>query len=144
MLGPLPTDVGAAYDHVVAAIGAAQSARYGADLICYITPAEHLALPNETGRGGRGEGGSAGRPYRRSVQASGTLSGHGILTMSKARRDCDWETQFSQALFPEDARRIRHDRSPANEKVCTMCGDFCANRASTELFEATLRTSLKA
>ena len=48
MLGPLPTDIGAGYDHVVAAIGAAQSARYGADLICYITPAEHLALPNES------------------------------------------------------------------------------------------------
>ena len=143
MLGPLPTDVGAAYDHVVAAIGAAQSARYGADLICYITPAEHLALPNEKDV-------AEGVKVARLAAHIGDLSKHPErfrgqdLTMSKARRDCDWEGQFTNALFPEDARRIRHDRSPANEKVCTMCGDFCANRASTELFETTLRTSHKA
>ena len=67
MLGPLPTDVGAGYDHVVAAIGAAQSARYGADLICYITPAEHLALPNESDvRGSKGC--PIGRSHRRHGQ----------------------------------------------------------------------------
>ena len=143
MLGPLPTDVGAAYDHVVAAIGAAQSARYGADLICYITPAEHLALPNEKDV-------AEGVKVARLAAHIGDLSKHPErfrgqdLTMSKARRDCDWEGQFTNALFPEDARRIRHDRSPSDEKVCTMCGDFCANRASTELFETTLRTSHKA
>ena len=144
MLGPLPTDVGAAYDHVVAAIGASQSARYGADLICYITPAEHLALPNEQDVV---EGvkvakvaahiGDLGKLPERFVP--------GELAMSKARRDLDWEGQFKNALFPQDAHNIRADRSPCtDEKVCTMCGKFCANRASNALFQETLATSHKA
>lgn len=144
MLGPLPTDVGAAYDHVAAAIGAAQSARYGADLICYITPAEHLALPNE-------------RDVREGVKVARLAAHIGDLTklpgrtrerdraMSKARRDLDWEGQFQHALFPEDALRIRNDRSPCRDtRVCTMCGDFCANRASSELFQEALKTGEKA
>jgi phosphomethylpyrimidine synthase len=143
MLGPLPTDVGAGYDHLAAAIGAAQSARYGADLICYITPAEHLALPDEG-------------DVREGVKAARLAAHIGDLTklpgrtrprdqaMSKARRDLDWEGQFRHALFPEDALRIRNDRSPCrDEKVCTMCGDFCANRASSKLFQDALKTGTK-
>jgi phosphomethylpyrimidine synthase len=143
MLGPLPTDIGAGYDHVVAAIGAAQSARYGADLICYITPAEHLALPTE-------------EDVIEGVKVAKLAAHIGDLTklrektlprdiaMSKARRDCDWDGQFKHALFPEDAMRIRNERSPSDSKVCTMCGDFCANRASAHIFEETLKTSAKA
>ncbi|MGD9211219.1 MAG: phosphomethylpyrimidine synthase ThiC [Desulfobacteraceae bacterium] len=144
MLGPLPTDVGAAYDHVVAAIGASQSARYGADLVCYITPAEHLALPNV-------QDVIEGVKVARLAAHIGDL---GKLTektrprdlaMSKARRDLDWKGQFENALFPEDAMRIRQDRSPAcDPEVCTMCGEFCANKASSTLFKETLKESLKA
>ena len=127
MLGPIPTDVMAGYDHVAAAIGASYSARYGADLICYITPAEHLALPNEedviegvrVARLGAYIGDTAKYPDRMKSRD---------LAMSKARRDCDWDKQFSYAFFPEKARAIRESRSPANQKVCTMCGDFCANK----------------
>jgi phosphomethylpyrimidine synthase len=143
MLGPLPTDVGAAYDHVVAAIGAAQSARFGADLICYITPSEHLALPNEqdviegvkVAKVAAHIGDLAKLPERTRMRD---------VTMSKARRDSDWDGQFANALFPEDARKIRDDRSPSDSKVCTMCGEFCANKASTLLFEETLKQSCKA
>ncbi|MEW6138400.1 MAG: phosphomethylpyrimidine synthase ThiC [Thermodesulfobacteriota bacterium] len=143
MLGPLPTDIGAAYDHVVAAIGAAQSARFGADLICYITPSEHLALPNEqdviegvkVAKVAAHIGDLSKLPERTRVRD---------VIMSKARRDSDWDGQFANALFPEDARRIRDDRSPSDSKVCTMCGEFCANRASALLFEETLSKSCKA
>ena len=143
MLGPLPTDIGAAYDHVVAAIGAAQSARFGADLICYITPSEHLALPNEqdviegvkVAKVAAHIGDLAKFTDRASVRD---------LAMSKARRDSDWDGQFKHALFPDDARKIRDERSPSDSKVCTMCGDFCANRASAAIFEQALKTSHKA
>ncbi len=144
MLGPLPTDIGAAYDHVAAAIGASQSARYGADLVCYITPAEHLALPNEqdviegvkTARLAAHIGDLSKLPARTRPRE---------LAMSKARRDLDWPGQFRQALFPQDAQKIRRDRSPScDPDVCTMCGEFCANRASSNLFKEILKESTKA
>lgn len=143
MLGPLPTDIGAGYDHIVAAIGAAQSARYGADLICYITPAEHLALPSiedviegvKAARVAAHIGDLIKLPSRTQKRD---------MAMSKARRDSDWEGQFKEALFPEDAKRIRDQRSPKNKKVCTMCGDYCANKASFDLFYDILKGSHKA
>lgn len=144
MLGPLPTDIGAGYDHIVAAIGASQSARYGADLICYITPAEHLALPNE-------------KDVIEGVKAARLAAHIGDLgklpektrpidrAMSKARRDLDWDGQYQNALFPNDAKRIREERAPAcDPNVCTMCGDFCANRASSALFEDAMAAGRKA
>jgi 5-hydroxybenzimidazole synthase len=143
MLGPLPTDIGAAYDHVVAAIGASQSARYGADLICYITPAEHLALPTvadvvegvKVARLAAHIGDLSKRPQQ-------TLPRD--LAMSKARRDLDWPGQFAQALFPVDAKKIRDERMPSgNDHVCTMCGNFCANKASNAIFKDVLAQSPK-
>jgi len=133
MLGPIPTDVMAGYDHVAAAIGAAFSTRYGADLICYITPAEHLALPNEedviegvrVARVGAYIGDTAKYPNR--------MRGRD-MAMAKARRDLDWDGQFTNGFFPEQAKAIRDSRSPQNKNVCTMCGDFCANKGSHELF----------
>ena len=133
MLGPLATDVTPGYDHISSAIGAASSARYGADLICYITPAEHLALPTE-------------EDVRIGVKTSKIAAYIGDMNkyreagrmrdreMSKARRDSDWEKQFAHALFPEDARAIRSARQPNNLRTCTMCGEFCANEGSSRLF----------
>ncbi len=138
MLGPIATDVAPGFDHISAAIGAAQSSRYGADLICYITPAEHLALPNE-------------EDVRTGVKAAKVAAYIGDMNkypergrerdkaMSKARRDLDWERQFELALFPEDARAIRASRVPENEKTCTMCGSFCAAEGSSKLFREDLR-----
>lgn len=144
MLGPLPTDIGAGYDHVAAAIGAAQSARFGADLICYITPAEHLALPNAADV-------VEGVKVARLAAHIGDLSKyphrtrHRDLAMSKARRDLDWPGQFKNALFAADAVRIREERLPAcDAAVCTMCGEFCANRAANALFAETLGHGPKA
>lgn len=138
MLGPIATDVAPGFDHLTAAIGAAQSSRYGADLICYITPAEHLALPNE-------------QDVRDGVKAAKVAAYIGDMNkypekgrrrdkeMSKARRDLDWEKQFQLALYPEDARAIRASRTPEDEATCTMCGDFCASRGAGKLFAGDLR-----
>lgn len=138
MLGPIATDIAPGFDHITAAIGAAQSSRYGADLICYITPAEHLALPNV-------------QDVREGVKAARIAAYIGDMNkypekgrqrdkeMSKARRDLDWERQFELALYPEDARAIRASRTPDDEATCTMCGDFCASRGAGKLFAENLK-----
>jgi len=137
MLGPISSDVVPGYDHISAAIGSAQSSRFGADLICYITPAEHLALPNE-------------QDVIDGVKAAKVAAYIGDMnkypergrqrdkTMSKARRDLNWDKQFELALFPEDARSIRASRTPEDEATCTMCGDFCASRGAGALFKGDL------
>ncbi len=143
MLGPLPTDVTPGWDHITAAIGAAQSSRYGADLICYITPAEHLGLPNKD-------------DVVRGVKAARIAAHIGDLgklkeknmpwdrKMSVKRRDMDWETQFELAMFPDDARRIYEERSASSgSQTCTMCGEYCANKGSLTLFQDVLERSIK-
>ena len=137
MLGPIATDVAPGFDHITAAIGAAQSSRFGADLICYITPAEHLALPTE-------------EDVRMGVKAAKIAAYIGDMNkypetgrqrdkeMSKARRDLNWERQFELALYPEDAKAIRASRTPEDEATCTMCGDFCASRGAGKLFAGDL------
>lgn len=138
MLGPIATDVAPGYDHITAAIGAAQSSRYGADLICYITPAEHLALPNEQDVV---EGVKAAKiaAYIGDMNKYPEKGRERDKQMSKARRDLDWGKQFDLALFPEDARAIRASRTPEDEQTCTMCGDFCASRGAGKLFAADLK-----
>ncbi len=133
VLGPIPADTGAGYDHIVSAIGAAQSARYGADLICYITPAEHLALPNvdDVREGVRVTrlavrvGDIAKYPERREQEKMAAL----------ARRDSKWDDLMGYLMFPDVAKKIRDSRIPAAEETCTMCGDFCANRQGMKIFE---------
>lgn len=133
VLGPIPADTGAGYDHVVAAIGAAQSARFGADLICYITPAEHLALPSvedvrvgvRTTKVAVRVGDIAKYPDRR----------EGEKRASILRRDMKWDALYSELMFPEIAKHIHDSRSPAEEGTCSMCGDFCANKRGMEVFK---------
>ncbi len=133
VLGPLPADSGAGYDHITAAIGAASSARHGADLICYITPAEHLALPNadDVREGVRATrlaariGDIAKYPERREHEKRVAL----------ARRDTRWEDHFNMLMFPEKAREVRASRMPENNQTCTMCGDFCAMERGFSLFK---------
>ncbi len=136
VLGPLPADSGAGYDHLTAAIGAANSARYGADLICYITPAEHLALPgiDDVREGVRATrlaariGDIAKYPERRDAEKR----------VAMARRDGAWDEQLESLLFPETAAAIRASRVPGDEKTCTMCGDFCAMKRGMTLFAGDL------
>ncbi|MDY6853675.1 MAG: phosphomethylpyrimidine synthase ThiC [Thermodesulfobacteriota bacterium] len=143
MLGPIPSDIMAGYDHVASAIGAAHSAQYGADLICYITPAEHLALPNDqdvvegvkTARVAAYIGDMAKYPERGRMRD---------MLMSKARRDSNWDKQFELAFFSDEAKAIRDSRSPRDNSACTMCGKFCANKGSSELFDHLLEGTGKA
>jgi phosphomethylpyrimidine synthase len=133
VLGPLPCDVGAGYDHVTAAVGAASSSRYGADLICYITPAEHLALPSEQ------DVREGVRVARLAVHMGDIvkLGERGRLLdreMAKARRDMQWDRQFELGLFGTQARAIRDSRTPADQDTCTMCGNFCAAKNADALF----------
>ena len=124
MLGPLVTDIAPGYDDRVAAIGAAIASACGADFICYVTPAEHLALP------------TPGEVYEGVI--SSRIAAHvgdmiklkktreADLEMGHARRELDWERQFQVAMNPERARAIRAERMPADSDACTMCGDYCA------------------
>ncbi len=138
MLGPLPTDAGAGWDHITAAIGAAQSSMYGADLVCYITPAEHLALPNE-------EDVAIGVKVARLAAHIGDVvklkgkADQRDKQISKDRRDFKWTEQFKNMLFPEDARRILESRKSVSNKGCSMCGELCALKNA----EATLNGFLK-
>ncbi|MFZ7126681.1 MAG: phosphomethylpyrimidine synthase ThiC [Desulfobacterales bacterium] len=133
VLGPLPSDIGAGYDHVTAAIGAAASARHGADLVCYITPAEHLALPtvDDVREGVRCTrlavhiGDLSKYPDRRDRDRQASM----------ARRDMRWGDLENLLLFPETARAIRESRKPEQETTCTMCGDFCAMKKGMEIFD---------
>ncbi|HFQ90747.1 MAG TPA: phosphomethylpyrimidine synthase ThiC [Desulfobulbus sp.] len=137
VLGPLPADSGAGYDHITAAIGAADAARHGADLICYITPAEHLALPNEDDvrEGIRATrlaariGDIARDPARRGQEKEVAI----------ARRDTRWQEHMELLMFPDRARRIREERTPENSRTCTMCGDFCAMERGISLFRDDIR-----
>jgi phosphomethylpyrimidine synthase len=137
VLGPIPCDTGAGYDHISAAIGAASSARFGADLVCYITPAEHLALPDvhDVREGVRATrlavriGDLAKYPDRRDTEKQAAL----------ARRDMRWEDLSRHLLFPDIAEAVRSARAPEEKQTCTMCGDFCAMKKGMELFETDIK-----
>jgi len=124
MLGPLVTDIAPGYDDRVAAIGAAISSAYGADFICYVTPAEHLALPTP-------EEVYEGVISSRIAAHVGDMiklkkTREADLEMGHARKELDWERQFQVSMNPERARQIRAERMPADTDACTMCGDYCA------------------
>jgi phosphomethylpyrimidine synthase len=137
VLGPIPCDTGAGYDHISAAIGAASSARFGADLVCYITPAEHLALPDvhDVREGVRATrlavriGDLAKYPDRRDTEKQAAL----------ARRDMRWEDLSRHLLFPDIAEAVRSARAPEEKQTCTMCGDLCAMKKGMELFETDIK-----
>ncbi|OAQ20210.1 phosphomethylpyrimidine synthase ThiC [Thermosulfurimonas dismutans] len=138
MLGPLPCDVGASQDHITAAVGAALSAWYGADLICYVTPAEHLSLPNE-------EDVVIGVRAARLAAHIGDvvkLRGRADLRdreVSKARRELKWAEQLKHLLFPEEAKRIIEERRSVKERRCSMCGELCALENAEVVFRAFLK-----
>jgi phosphomethylpyrimidine synthase len=133
MLGPLVTDIAPGYDDRVAAIGAAISSSLGADFICYVTPAEHLALPTV-------EEIYEGVMSSRIAAHVGDMiklkkTRNADLEMGHARRDLDWTRQFQLAMNPARAKAIRAERSPADTDACTMCGDYCAIKIVNKNFK---------
>ncbi|NLG02852.1 MAG: phosphomethylpyrimidine synthase ThiC [Clostridia bacterium] len=128
VLGPLVTDIAPGYDHITAAIGGAVAAAAGAAFLCYVTPAEHLALPNiEDVR----QGIIASKIAAHAADIAKGVPGAREIDdrMADARRTFDWEEQFRCAMDPKTARTIREDRKPEQEDSCSMCGKFCAVRS---------------
>ena len=129
VLGPLVTDVATGWDHIAGAIGGALAGWAGADFLCYVTPSEHLRLPDA-------------EDVREGVIAS-LIAAHAAdiarglpaavardLKMARARKALDWDTQIACALDPIKARRLRDSNPPTEDgETCTMCGKFCAIRA---------------
>jgi phosphomethylpyrimidine synthase len=124
VLGPLVTDIGAGYDHIVSAIGGAIAAAAGADFLCYVTPSEHLSLPDV-------------EDVKQGVIASRLAAHAGDIVkgvtgakgrdedMSKARKNFDWEVQAKLSLDPEHSQQI-HDKIATAGNTCSMCGKYCA------------------
>ena len=125
VLGPLVTDVSAGYDHIAGAIGGAVAAAAGADFLCYVTPSEHLRLPDVD-------------DVREGVIASKIAAHAGDIAkgvrgalewdreMSTARKALDWDKMLSLALAPDRARKLRASSKPSDSTLCTMCGEYCA------------------
>ena len=124
VLGPLVTDIGAGYDHITAAIGGAIAAAAGADFLCYVTPTEHLSLPNVEDVK---EGVIASRIAAHAADIVKGIKGAKEWNeqMSRARRALDWETQAKLSLDPELSQQI-HSKIPAEGATCSMCGKYCA------------------
>lgn len=132
VLGPLVTDVAPGYDHITSAIGGAIAATYGADFLCYVTPAEHLRLPILEDMK---EGIIATRIAAHAADIAKGIPGaiEWDNKMSKARADINWEEMFNLAIDPEKARRYRAESKPHDEESCTMCGKMCSVRTMKKI-----------
>ncbi|MFC2003468.1 phosphomethylpyrimidine synthase ThiC [Chloroflexota bacterium] len=124
VLGPLVTDIAAGYDHITGAIGGAIAAAAGADFLCYVTPAEHLSLPDP---GDVRQGVIASRIAAHAADIVKGVPGaeQRDMNMSLARRKLDWEEQARLSLDPERSRRVRSKHTPVGA-ACSMCGEYCA------------------
>ncbi len=124
VLGPLVTDIGAGYDHITAAIGGAIAASAGADFLCYVTPTEHLSLPDADDVR---EGIMASRIAAHAADIAKGVKGamEWDRKMAVARKRLDWEEQIKLTLDPELSRRVHAKHASASE-ACSMCGPYCA------------------
>ena len=127
VLGPLVTDIAPGYDHITSAIGGAVAAWHGAAFLCYVTPAEHLRLPNLEDMK---EGIIATRIAAHAADIAKKIPNAQTWDneMSKARQEVNWERMFSLAIDPDKARRYREESKPRIEDSCSMCGSFCSMR----------------
>ena len=124
VLGPLVTDIAPGYDHITAAVGGSIAAAAGADFLCYVTPSEHLSLPDE-------------EQVRRGVIASRIAAHAGDIgkgvpgaaewdrKLSTLRRARDWQAQLKYCIDPVTAQKVRDAGRPADDEVCSMCGEYC-------------------
>ncbi len=127
VLGPIVTDVAPGYDHITSAIGGAIAATYGADFLCYVTPAEHLRLPDIDDMK---EGIIASKIAAHAADIAKGIKGarEWDYKMSEARRNLDWNRMFELAIDGEKPRKYRESSKPEHEDTCTMCGKMCAVR----------------
>lgn len=134
VLGPLVTDIGAGHDHITAAIGGAVAAAAGTDILCYVTPAEHLRLPDL-------------QDVRDGIVATRIAAHAGDLAknvrgaqerddaMSKARQDIDWAKMFALAIDGKKAKKMFNERKPEDLNSCSMCGKMCAMNTMNEVMK---------
>lgn len=125
VLGPLVTDIAPGYDHITAAIGGALAAASGAAFLCYVTPAEHLRLPDLSDVK---EGIIAAKIAAHAADIAKGVKGamDWDREMSTARKNLDWDAMFKLAIDPKKARAYRESAKPEKEDTCSMCGNFCA------------------
>jgi phosphomethylpyrimidine synthase len=131
VLGPLVTDIAPGYDHIVSAIGGAVASYYGADFLCYVTPSEHLGIPDL-------------EDVKKGVIASRIAAHAGDVAkgipgakewdkeISIARKKMDWQRQFELVIDSEKAKYTRNKMTPKIKEVCSMCGEFCAIKLLTD------------
>ena len=132
VLGPIVTDIAPGYDHITATVGGAVAAAAGADFLCYVTPTEHLGLPDEN-------------DVKEGIIASKIAAHAGDIAkkipgaidrdnrMAKARKELDWETQEKICIDPERFRSVRAQRSSSTD-ACSMCGDLCVYKILENYF----------
>jgi phosphomethylpyrimidine synthase len=124
VLGPLVTDIAPGYDHFVGGIGGAFAGFCGADFLCYVTPAEHLCLPDKQDVR---DGVIATRIAAHAADLARGLDRDVDASFSVAREDLDWEKMFKLCIDPTRAKEYRAKRSPSEDtKACSMCGNLCA------------------
>ena len=131
VLGPLVTDIAPGYDHIVSAIGGAVASSYGADFLCYVTPSEHLGIPDL-------EDVEKGVIVSRIAAHAGDIA-KGVpgakewdREISIARKKMDWKRQFELVIDAKKAKGIRNKLIPKIKEVCSMCGEFCAIKLLTD------------
>lgn len=135
VLGPLVTDCAMGYDHIAAAIGGALAGMYGADFLCYVTPSEHIRLPDKEDVK---EGVIASKiaAHAADLAKGRTKAWQKDKEMAFARRNFDWQKQIQLSFDPEKVSSMRSERPPLeDEKVCSMCGEFCAIKVSRKAIE---------
>lgn len=134
VLGPIVTDVAPGYDHITSAIGGAIAATHGASFLCYVTPAEHLRLPNLDDVK---EGIIAAKIAAHAADIAKGIEGASDWDneMSLARKELDWEKMFELCIDPQKARRYRQEAKPEKEDTCSMCGNFCAVKNTNRILD---------
>jgi phosphomethylpyrimidine synthase len=134
VLGPLVTDISPGYDHISGAIGGALAAMHGADFLCYLTPKEHLGLPNLEDVV---DGVIASRIAAHAADLARGLPGQmeADNAMAEARRKLDWDTMLKLALNPDKARAMRGEALKDEAEICSMCGEFCSAKTNKEICE---------
>lgn len=132
VLGPIVTDVAPGYDHITSAIGGAIAAAAGVDFLCYVTPAEHLRLPDLDDMK---EGIIATKIAAHAADIAKKLphARDWDNKMAKARADIDWEAMFGLAMDEEKARKYRAESTPEHQDTCTMCGKMCSMRTMKKI-----------
>ena len=124
VLGPLVTDIAPGYDHIVGAIGGAVAGYHGADFLCYVTPAEHLSLPDVDDVR---EGVIASRIAAHAADLARGIDRDVDTEFSRARHELNWKKMFDSCIDPEKAREYRKRRKPTEDpRACSMCGKLCA------------------